>query len=105
MPWRRALVVWLVIIVAETVHGTLRQLFVTPLVGDLPARQIGIVVGALIVFGVAVVFSRWLGARRIREQLAVGLMWVVLTVVFEQTTMTTGGRPMPALPHSSKLRS
>ena len=51
MPWRRALVVWLVIIVAETVHGTLRQLFVTPLVGDSSARQIGIVVGSLIVFG------------------------------------------------------
>jgi len=83
MPWRRALVVWLVIIVGETVHGTLRQLFVTPLVGDSSARQIGIVVGSLIVFGVAVVFSRWLGARRLREQLAVGLMWVVLTVVFE----------------------
>ncbi len=83
MSWRRALVVWLVIIVAETVHGTLRQLFVTPLVGDSLARQIGIVVGSLIVFGVAVVFSRWLGAHKLREQLAVGLMWVVLTVLFE----------------------
>ena len=29
------------------------------------------------------VFARWLDARELREQLAVGLMWVVLTVVFE----------------------
>jgi hypothetical protein len=83
MSWRRALVVWLVIILAETVHGVLRQLFLTPLVGDLPARQFGVAVGSLIIFAIALLFSRWLGARTLRAQLAVGLCWVVLTVAFE----------------------
>jgi hypothetical protein len=83
MIWRRALVVWIVIIVAETVHGVLRQLFLTPLVGELPARQFGVAVGSLIIFVIALLFSRWLGARRLQTQLAVGLLWVVLTVAFE----------------------
>ena len=46
MSWPRALVTWLAIIVAESLHGTLRQLFLTPIVGDLPARQIGVFIGA-----------------------------------------------------------
>lgn len=38
----RAFLAWLVIIAAETVHGVLRGLLLVPLVGDLPARQIGV---------------------------------------------------------------
>jgi hypothetical protein len=83
MNRRRPLVVWIVIILVESVHGVLRQLFLTPLVGDLPARQLGVLVGSFLVFAIALLFSRWLGARTLRAQLAVGLVWVVLTVGFE----------------------
>lgn len=83
MLLRRALVVWLVIIAAETVHGVLREHFLTPFVGDLRARQIGVAVGSLIIFAIALAFSRWLGARTTRGQLGVGLVWVVLTLAFE----------------------
>ena len=83
MVWRRAFIVWLVIIVAETVHGTLRQLFLTPIVGDLPARQFGVAIGSVIILAIALVFARWLGARSAPERLAVGLLWVVLTIGFE----------------------
>jgi hypothetical protein len=93
MIWRRALVVWIVIILAETVHGVLRELFLTPLVGDLPARQFGVAVGSLIVFAIALTFTRWLGARELQTQLAVGLLWVVLTVAFELALGTLLGVP------------
>ena len=79
----RALVVWLLIIVAETVHGVLRQLFLTPVVGDANARQIGVLVGSLLIFAISVLCSRWLDARTLRAQLTVGLVWVALTVAFE----------------------
>jgi hypothetical protein len=83
MLQRRALVVWFVIILAETVHGVLRQLFLVPIVGDLRARQIGVLVGSLIILAVALLFSRWLGARTLRAQLLVGSAWVALTLAFE----------------------
>ena len=83
MLQRRALVVWLVIILAETAHGVLRQLFLAPIVGDLLARQIGVLIGSLIILAVALAFSRWLGARTLREQLVVGAAWVALTLAFE----------------------
>lgn len=91
MLLRRTLVVWLVIIAAETVHGILRELFLTPIVGDLRARQIGVAVGSLIVFAVALAFSRWLGARSTRRLLGIGLAWVVLTLVFEAVLGTLLG--------------
>jgi hypothetical protein len=83
MIWQRALLVWFVIILAETVHGVLRQMFLVPLVGDLPARQIGVLLGSLIIFAITWLFSRWLGARTIRQQLGAGFAWVALTIAFE----------------------
>jgi hypothetical protein len=83
MIWRRALAVWLVIIVAETVHGILRQSFLTPVVGDLRARQIGVLIGSMIILMIALALERWLDARTTREQLGVGAAWVGLTLAFE----------------------
>ena len=79
----RAFLVWLVIIAAETVHGILRGVLLVPVVGDLPARQIGDLVGSLLIFGVAYLFIRWIAARTTLQLLGVGLLWVVLTVLFE----------------------
>jgi hypothetical protein len=79
----RAFVVWLVIIAAETVHGVVRELILSPLMGHQRAKQIGVPVGSLIVLVVAWFFVRWIGARTTRQLLCIGLLWVVLTVLFE----------------------
>lgn len=83
MSWPRALAAWLMIVVAESVHGSLRQLFIAPLIGDLPARQLGVPIGCAIIFVIAWFCIRWIGARTFPEQLKVGLAWVVLIVIFE----------------------
>jgi hypothetical protein len=79
----RAAPVWLVIIAAETVHGVLRGLLLVPLVGDLPARQLGVPVGSLLVFAVAYLGIRWVGVRSNLGLLGVGLLWAVRTTLFE----------------------
>jgi hypothetical protein len=79
----RSVAVWLVVIAAETAHGVLRGLLLVPHVGDRPARQIGVPVGSLIVLAVAYLFIRWIAARTKLRLLGVGLLWVVLTVLFE----------------------
>jgi hypothetical protein len=81
----RALVAWFLIIVAETIHGVLRQLLLVPVVGDLRARQLGVLIGSLIIFAIAWALARWIDARSLRAQLAVGGVWVLLTVCFEYT--------------------
>ena len=79
----RAFLVWLVLIGVETAHGVLRTRLLVPLVGDLPARQIGVLIGSVLIFGVAYLFIRWIAAPTKHQLLAVGLLWVVLTVLFE----------------------
>ena len=91
MNWTRALLVWLLIVVAESIHGAARQLFLAPAIGDLPARQVGVLVGSAIILAIAVFTVRWIGARTSREQFGVGLAWVVLIVVFEFGLGTTLG--------------
>ena len=80
---RRAMLAWMLIILAETAHGSLRELFIAPRLGDLRARQLGLLVGSVIVFAIALLTARWLGARTRRARLGVGFAWVILTVIFE----------------------
>jgi hypothetical protein len=79
----RAFLVWLVIIAVETVHGVFRTLLLVPVMGDFPARRVSVLTGSLLIFGVAWLFVRWTAAETRPRLLAVGLLWVVLTVLFE----------------------
>ena len=83
MHWFRALLIWLVIITAETVHGILRAVFLVPILGDLPARQIGVAVGTVLILVIAYLFSPWLHVRTTRMLLGIGMLWVMLTIAFE----------------------
>ena len=83
VPWRRATLVWMLIILAETLNGAVREIFIAPVLGDLRARQLGVVVGCSIIFLVAWLTARWMAANTRRLQLTAGAMWVVLTLAFE----------------------
>jgi hypothetical protein len=79
----RALIVWVILIAIEFVHGMLRAVFLVPVAGDLRSRQIGAFTGSLLVLAVALVFIRWIDAPHRRSLLVIGLVWLVLTLSFE----------------------
>jgi hypothetical protein len=79
----RAFLVWLAIIFAESVHGALRQILLAPLIGDFPARRIAFFVGMALIFLIARAFIGWVRARGAKELLLAGLLWAVLTLLFE----------------------
>jgi hypothetical protein len=79
----RGFVVWLVIIIAESLHGTARVMLLEPYVGDMQARQISFFTGMAIILAIAVAFIRWMRATSLRQLLLIGLLWVVLTLGFE----------------------
>jgi len=81
--WRRALLIWLAIIAAETFHGILRMRFLVPVVGDVHARQLGVATGSGLIFGITWLSIRWIGARTARLLLAVGGAWLTLMLLFE----------------------
>jgi hypothetical protein len=81
--WHRALVVWLVIMGAESIHGALRMIFIAPLVGDFRARQVAVFTGSLLIVLIVTSLMPWLRLATVGSMLALGLVWVVLTVGFE----------------------
>lgn len=83
--WKRALIAWLLIIVAESLHGTLRQLLLAPLIGDFRARQVSVFTGSVFILLIAYALIGWIGARRTSHLLAIGVGWLLLTVLFEFT--------------------
>lgn len=79
----RAFIVWLILIAVESVHGTLRELLLAPLVGDFRARQIAVFTGSLLILCVALLFAGWIRAGTTRRLLYAGILWLTLTLLFE----------------------
>jgi len=79
----RAIAVWLVLICAEILHGIARGIFLVPHVGEFRSNQIGVFTGSIIILVIALTFVRWIGASRTADLLAVGALWLVLTLAFE----------------------
>jgi hypothetical protein len=73
----------MLMMLAETGHGAVREIFIAPLIGAGSARQLGVFTGSLIVLAIAWLSSRSLRADTRRSQMRVGGLWVVLTLLFE----------------------
>ncbi len=78
----RAMLVWLLLMAAETAQGALRRILTHPDM-EFAIRQVSVVIGAAIVFGLTWVCFRWLRIRTTRHALAAGALWVAMTVAFE----------------------
>lgn len=83
MIWLRALAVWLAIFAAEAAHGVARLLFLVPQVGDLPARQIGVATGSLLILLIAWLTVGWIGATTRHAWRGIGALWVALMISAE----------------------
>ena len=81
--WLRAVLVFPLIALLETLQGIARTIWLVPAVGDLRARQLAVVVALAIVFGVALATARWLGATGTRRRIAVGAIWLALMVAYD----------------------
>ncbi|WP_404790125.1 hypothetical protein [Altericista sp. CCNU0014] len=79
----RSIAVWLVFIAVESLNGTIRNVWLTPSLGDVWAYRISFVTGAFVVLAIATLFIRWLRAVRVFQLLGVGVLWVALTLAFE----------------------
>jgi hypothetical protein len=83
MFWFRVFTIWLLLIVAETLHGVARAIVLVPYFGDFRSRQLGVITGSLLIVVLVCLFDRWLGARTIAARLLVGFIWLLLTLLFE----------------------
>ncbi len=79
----RGFAVWLLIVIAESVNGTLRGMFLVPSLGDTQAKQVSFLIALIIISAIALLTIRWIGASTTIELLLIGLMWAGMMFGFE----------------------
>jgi hypothetical protein len=83
MNLQRAIAVWLLIVVTESISGTIRRIWLVPALGELKSHQIGVLTASVLILFIAWLTARWLDARTFKAQLQIGVLWVVLMLCFE----------------------
>lgn len=79
----RALLVWVVIALAEVAHGVLRVRLLNRRVGDHRARQIAVGTGSLLILALAWLLVPWIAPSSRSDALLVGALWTVAMLAFE----------------------
>jgi len=79
----KSIVIWLVFILVESLNGTARIFWLVPLLGNPLAHQVSFAIGSVLVVTIATLFIRWLHASHVFQLFGIGILWLLLTVVFE----------------------
>ena len=79
----RALLTWLVLVLAAIANGTFRQYVLLERVGAHGGHVISSITLALLILLVAWLSIRWINPTSTRQAWAVGVLWLATTVVFE----------------------
>lgn len=79
----RGILAWLLVMLAETAHGVLRELLLVPHFGEPVSGRIGWPVGAAIVLAIGAATIRWTRIAGREALLRLGLAWAALTFIFE----------------------
>jgi hypothetical protein len=79
----RALLAWLIIAAAEVLQGVLRVRFLNRQLGDHRARQVGVLTGCGLIFGIAWFSVPWIDARTWPHWVGVGLLWFALMLTLD----------------------
>jgi hypothetical protein len=94
----RGFLVWLLFIPLAVANGILRDLLLTPALGDTPGRAVSSLSLSILIFCLTLFFITRLGIGTRRECLLVGFFWMVLTLLFEFSFFVlVMGHPMNVL--------
>jgi phosphoglycerol transferase MdoB-like AlkP superfamily enzyme len=66
----KSIAIWLILMMIESLNGTIRTLWLVPLLGDLRAHQISLAIGSLLILTIATLFVRWLKIANVFQSLA-----------------------------------
>lgn len=79
----RSLLIWLLIIIIETINGTTRDVFLSPVIGGRAAKAVSFGTAILLVTSITYLSIYWIRASNAVELLGVGILWALLTFAFE----------------------
>ena len=79
----KAFIVWILLLILAVHNGAIRDLLISPRLGEQTGHVISTVILCATIFLVAWLSIRWIGSDSTRDALLVGIQWVLLTVAFE----------------------
>lgn len=79
----RAGAIWFGIMLAAILNGALRDIVLTPRLGDLGARAVSCLTLVAVVLLVSWISLRWIGPTSLVDAWRIGLMWLAMTLAFE----------------------
>jgi hypothetical protein len=94
----RSFLIWLLFIPLAVLNGALRDLLLTPALGETMGRAISSLTLSLLIFSLTLLFVKKLGVNTVPGLYIVGGFWLVLTMLFEFTFfIVIMGHPMDVL--------
>lgn len=79
----KAIVVWLLILALAFANAALREAVLVPWIGKVRGLTLSGLILSALVLGVAYLTLPWIGAMRVIELFAVGIGWLVFTLLFD----------------------
>jgi hypothetical protein len=80
---KRALVIWVLMLVAASVNGAIREALLIPRMGDVIGRAVSTLTLCVVVLLLTYVTIDWIHPRSGPDAWVVGGLWVALTLAFE----------------------
>jgi hypothetical protein len=79
----RAIVVWVAVLALASLNGAAREAWLIPRFGDPVGRALSTVILGVLVYLTTWLTIGWIHPTRAGEALAIGALWLVLTLAFE----------------------
>jgi len=80
---KKSILIWLSIIPLAILNGALREAFLTSWLGESCAQPVSGIILCLLIFIVSFIFIPRIGKGEEKTYWKIGILWIVLTIVFE----------------------
>ena len=80
---KKSVLIWLSIIPLAILNGALRESFLNPSIGESFAQPVSGLILCLLIFIVSLIFIPRIGRGKEKTYWKIGILWIVLTIVFE----------------------
>jgi hypothetical protein len=94
---KKSILIWLTIIPLAILNGALRQEILSPWLGETIARPLSGIILCLLIFIVSWILIPRIGKGKQKKYWQIGILWIVLTIVFETILGLTMGNTLAEL--------
>lgn len=93
----KALAIWAAILGLAIINGTFREVVLIPKLGNTLGLILSGVLLSIVILAATYLLLPWLGIRRSRQLLLIGLCWLILTLAFEFSFGLLRGKALPEI--------